>query len=620
MHWILSPRLTRSIVLSVGRSYPVTLTKQKISRSITSSSSYHIHHTSSTVKKFTVFTITATTGILFGTALYCQSSSSSSSSSSSLPPTSNPLATSHAIAPHIQELHTILQAIVGKDNLIINPEELYSYGQDLYSFHSGPPPDCVILPKTTQQVSEIVRICSSRRIPIVPRGAGTSLEGHVTTPYHGVVIDLTQLDTVDIHPDDMDVRVGAGIRWEQLNRILLPYKLFYPMDPGPGASIGGMCGTGCSGTNAVRYGTMKQHVLSLTVVLPDGRIIKTGNRARKSVAGYDLTSLFIGSEGTLGIITEVTLKLSPLPDTVAVGVAAFPSIRSASQAVTAIIRQGIQMGAVELLDSAMIKAVNQQSGFQYDQVPHLFFKFTGSNNKVNDDIHKVRTIINDYHGSDFKWAENGQERDRLWEARKVALWSAAAMNIQNKIATTDVCVPVSRLPDLMATAEEEMSKSSLAVYAVAHAGDGNAHHFISFNPNKVEEVEEAKRLNEMLVTTAISMEGTCTGEHGVGVGKIGYLESELGEGMLSLMQQIKRSIDPLGILNPGKKVPFHYPYGGKKTSKKPNTINVSIGESLHSNDSYDHGALDEDMNHQHSKLSLLGLSLNCDCEYPHKPL
>lgn len=460
------------------------------------------------------------------------------------------------------DLVSALQFAVGQDNVIVDAEERARYGRDDWSYHSGPPPDVVVTPRTTEAVAAAVKVCAARRVPIVPRGAGTSLEGHTTTPHRGVVIDLTHMDrTIAVRPDDLDCTVEAGVRWQELNAHLAQHGLFFPMDPGPGASIGGMCGTGCSGTNAVRYGTMKANVISLTVVLPDGSVMKTASRARKSSAGYDLTSLIIGSEGTLGIVTEATLKLQAVPAETAVAVCAFPSIRAASDAVRDTMRTGVGCGAIELLDAPMIHAVNVQSGFDYPARPHVFFKFAGSSGKVADDASTVEAIVSRHGGSAFQWTRDAAGKERLWEARKVALWSAGAMDHGRKIATTDVCVPISRMPDLMATFEETAASSPLKVYAVGHVGDGNAHHFIAFNPDDPEEVAEARRLNSTLVHTAIGMGGTCTGEHGTGVGKLPYLAEELGEGNLAVMRAVKAALDPLGIMNPGKKVPPLGPHG-----------------------------------------------------------
>ncbi len=531
-------------------------------------------------------------------------------------------------AAAVDELVSALRSAVGDAALVeTDPNVLQTYGHDAWSYHSGPPPDAVVFPSSTEQVASAVKTCAARGVPIIPRGSGTSLEGHTTTPYRGVVIDLSHMTSLHVRPDDMDCTVGAGVVWQRLNESLSPHGLFFPMDPGPGASIGGMVGTGCSGTNAVRYGTMKAHVLSLTVVLPDGSVIKTGRRAKKTSAPFDLTSLFVGSEGTLGIVTEATLRLSPVPESTAVAVASFPSIRAASDAVARIVRAGVQVGAVELLDEPMIRAVNAQSGFDYAPAPHLFFKFTGTHGKVEDDAARVQSIVADKGGSRFVWAADPKERERLWEARKVALWSAAAMDTTRKIATTDVCVPVSRLPDLMAAAESFAASSPLRVYAVAHAGDGNAHHFIAFDPASPSEVAEAQRLNSRLVHAAIAMDGTCTGEHGVGVGKLAYLEEEVGEGAVGLMRTIKAALDPNGIMNPGKKVPQ---LGSKKTEKKTAGGGVAAaasgGAALRTVGAAAGGAEggdDEDVavdgrGEATGNLRLLGLHLGCDCEAGHK--
>jgi D-lactate dehydrogenase (cytochrome) len=445
---------------------------------------------------------------------------------------------------------------VSEGQLVTTDVELEPYGRDWHSYHSGVPPDVVVFPTSTAQVSAVLCACNDAGFPVVARGAGTSLEGHTTTPYRGVCVDLSHMDAVvSVRPDDMDATVQAGVRWQDFNKALAPHGLFFAMDPGPGATLGGMAGTGCSGTNAVRYGAMKANVLSLTVVLADGTVVRTGSRARKSTAGYDLTSLFVGSEGTLGVVTELTVKLQHLPQQTAVAVAAFPHIRAASDAVLATMRSGVHMGAVELLDTNMIGAVNAQSGFAYPATPHVFFKFTGSPAKVADDAARVQACIRAHGGLDFQWTPDQAAQERLWEARKVALWSAGAMDTSRKVATTDVCVPLSRLPDLMAAMEERAAASPLRVYAVGHVGDGNVHHFIAFDPDDAGELREAKALNDFLVATAQGMDGTCTGEHGVGVGKVKYLEAEFGGAALDVMRSVKAALDPRGTLNPGKKLP-----------------------------------------------------------------
>lgn len=458
--------------------------------------------------------------------------------------------------PARDSLIQALQAVVGSDNIITNADELAPYGRDSYSYHSGPPPHVVVFASSTEQVASIVKLAGSYKCPIIARGAGTSLEGHTTTPMGGIVLDMSRMDAVlTVREADMDCDVQAGVVWSHLNEALKPRGLWFPVDPGPGATIGGMCGTRCSGTNAVRHGTMRANVVALTVVLADGSIVRTGRRSRKSAAGYDLTGLIVGSEGTLGIVTEATLRLVPVPEMTAVAVAAFPTLTAASDAVAAVMRTGMQLGAVELLDAPMIAAINVQSGFAYAHVPHLFFKFAGSAAAVNADAARVQDISHAHGGSDFQWTADAAGQQRLWEARKVALWSAAAMDTSRAIATTDVCVPISRMPDLLHAMEVEAAVSGLKVYAVGHAGDGNVHHFIAFDTTSPEEVAAAKKLNAFLVHTALSMDGTCTGEHGVGVGKQTYLVEEFGQNAVDLMHALKQALDPHGILNPGKKLP-----------------------------------------------------------------
>lgn len=484
----------------------------------------------------------------------CSHTAPGATNQTQLPP---PLPASDPRAARARALLPKLRAALSSDDQLLTTDvELEPYGRDWHSHHSGVPPDAVVFPSSTAEVSAIIAVCANAGVPVVARGAGTSLEGHTTTPYRGVCIDLSRMDSiVAVRPGDLDCTVQAGVRWQELNTSLAPHGLFFPMDPGPGATIGGMVGTGCSGTNASRYGAMKANVLSLTVVLADGTVLKTGSRARKSSAGYDLTSLFTGSEGTLGIVTEATLRLQHVPARTAVAVCAFPDIASATAAVLATAASGVQMGAVELLDAAMVDAVNAQAGFAYPRSPHLFFKFSGSPAKVADDAAAVEAVVAKHGGAGFQWAADAETQGKLWRARKEALWSAAAMHPGRKIITTDVCVPLSRLPDLMSAMETRAASSSLPVYAVGHVLDGNAHHFIAFDPENPKEVAEARALNAFLVTTAQAMEGTCTGEHGVGVGKTAYLAGEYGPSALGAMASIKAALDPHGILNPGKKLP-----------------------------------------------------------------
>jgi D-lactate dehydrogenase (cytochrome) len=369
-------------------------------------------------------------------------------------------------------------------------------------------------------------------------------------------------EVIEFRPNDLDVTVNPGITWNDLNTFLQPYGLFYPIDPGPGASIGGMCGTNASGTNATRYGMMKSNVLSMTVVMPDGSVIKTANRARKSSAGYDLTSLIVGSEGTLGIVTEATLKLQTLPSYSAVGVASFDSIETAGKVVVESMKLGVQLGAVELMDSKMMFAINTSTKLRYQITPHVFFKFTGaSETKVKDDIEKVQQLVltmgkTDTFSPSIEYTTSKEGREKLWEARKVALWSVQSLDQSRKVASTDVAVPLSALPRLMRDIEDQASASSLQVYAVGHVGDGNIHHLISFDPTNERELQAAQTLNDFIVKSALNYSGTCTGEHGIGVGKVMYLEEEFGKGTVQVMAKIKKALDPLGLMNPGKKLPF----------------------------------------------------------------
>ncbi|KAG0175798.1 hypothetical protein DFQ28_003604 [Apophysomyces sp. BC1034] len=395
-------------------------------------------------------------------------------------------------------------------------------------------------------------------MPVIAFSGGTSLEGHFTAPQGGICLSFTEHmnNIVAFHPEDMDVVVQPGVDWEQLNAMLKDRKLFFPLDPGPGACIGGMVGTGCSGTNAVRYGTMKDWVINLTVVLPNGEVVKTRQRPRKSSAGYDLTRLYVGSEGTLGIVTEATLKLAVIPEEETVAVCDFPSIRHAAAVVPELIRAGVQIGAVELLDDLMMKAVclaNPSLG--YEAKPTLFFKFAGSKPQIQHEIDVVSAITKAHQGGKFKYAKSEHEKEELWEGRKIALWSSTLLKENASVWTTDVVVPVSRLPDIIDETKIALKASTLPCPIVGHVGDGNFHVFILFDKSKPEEYAEAKRLNKDLVARAIKMEGSISGEHGVGCGKKHYMRAELGDSTVDLMKTIKSAIDPKNIMNPGKVLP-----------------------------------------------------------------
>eukprot|EP00743_Colponemidia_sp_Colp-15_P008231 GILK01008929.1.p1 GENE.GILK01008929.1~~GILK01008929.1.p1 ORF type:complete len:541 (+),score=76.96 GILK01008929.1:87-1709(+) len=445
-----------------------------------------------------------------------------------------------------------LKALLG-DRLSVDEDERLMHGKDHHSYHAQTVPSAVVYPKSTEEVSAIVKVCNAYKLPIVPYGSGTSLEGHTTAPKGGITIDFTNMDQIkELHVKDMDVVVQPGMQWMNLNAKLAEHGLFFPMDPGPGASVGGMIGTNCSGTNAVHYGMMKQYVLNLTVVLPDGTVMKTANRARKSSAGYDLTRLFVGSEGTLGVVTEATLKLVPIPEQTAVAVCQFPSLHAAADSVTRITEKGIQLGAVELMDDVMIRAVNQFYGLKYQELPTLFFKFVGTEAQVQDAIKHVSIISDSHQGSQFQWAIEQKQRERIWEARKGALWASMILKPNSSVWTTDVCVPISRLADAIDQTKSDIERAGIIAPIVGHVGDGNFHVFILIDPTNPDDLARAKQVNSRMVERAISMEGTCTGEHGVGIGKKAYLPKELGPEAINFMRLLKRSIDPNNIMNPGK--------------------------------------------------------------------
>ena len=368
-----------------------------------------------------------------------------------------------------------LEQLLG-DRCSVDFDDRTTHGNDAYSYHRDKPPWAIVYPQSTEEVSQIAKICSKYHIPMIPYGSGTSLEGHTTAPSGGVVIEMSRMDRIkQVHEADMDVVVEPGITWETLNTQLKEAGLFYPVDPGPGASIGGMCGTGCSGTNAVRYGTMRQNVLNLTVVLADGTILKTAQRARKSSAGYNLTQLFVGSEGTLGIVTEATLRLQNIPANTAVAVCPFESVHEAAAAASDVLRAGIQIGCVELLDEPAIRVVNQYVGTTLPEKPTIFFKFSGSEVGVKDEVSRVEEIVKKHQGGKFEWATEKEKRDRLWEGRKGALWATMAYKPENQVWTTDVCVPISRLADCIEATRKDIDAVGLLAPIVGHVGDGNFH-------------------------------------------------------------------------------------------------------------------------------------------------
>ncbi len=445
-----------------------------------------------------------------------------------------------------------LRALLG-DRLSTSAAVREHHGQDL-SYHEAHAPDAVAFPVKADEVEAIVGICAKYQTPIVPFGAGTSLEGHVAALKGGVSIDFAEMNAIiEVNADDMDVRVEPGVLRKQLNEHLRDTGLFFPIDPGADASIGGMAATRASGTNAVRYGTMRENVLALEVVLPDVRRIRTSRRARKSAAGYDLTRLYVGSEGTLGVFTEITLKLYGIPEAITAAVCSFPDVASAVQAVIKTIQYGIPVARIELLDEVQIKASNAYSKLDLTVAPTLFLEFHGSEAGAAEQAENVQAIAAEHGGGDFQWTAQAEDRSRLWQARHDAAYASMAYRPGCKVWATDVCVPISRLAECIAETQADVAQASMPVPLVGHVGDGNFHLAFLLDPDQPAEWEEAKAINGRLIERALEMEGTCSGEHGVGSGKIDYLEAEHGEA-LEVMRALKRTLDPDNLMNPGKMV------------------------------------------------------------------
>src|SRR5216683_1155284 len=435
---------------------------------------------------------------------------------------------------------------------------LEQHGKD-ESYHAPAPPDAVVFAQATDEVAEIVTLCAAHKVPVIAFGTGTSLEGHVAALQGGVCIDLSQMNRVlRVSPEDLDCTVEAGVTRKQLNEYLRDTGLFFPIDPGADASLGGMTATRASGTNAVRYGTMRENVLALNVVLADGRVIRTARRARKSAAGYDLTRLFVGSEGTLGIITEVSVRLYGIPEAISAAVCGFPTIEDAVNTVILTIQSGIPVARIELLDEAQIAAINKFSKLDYKVAPTLFFEFHGTGAGVAEQAEMVKTIAAECSVDNFRWATTPEERSKLWQARHDAYYAALALRPGSKGWATDVCVPISRLAECISETKRDLGSSLIPSALVGHVGDGNFHLVFMIDPNRPEEVAEASRLNDRMVARALAMEGTSTGEHGVGYGKMDFLIAEHGEGV-SVMRTIKQALDPYNILNPGKIVRIDLP-------------------------------------------------------------
>lgn len=413
-------------------------------------------------------------------------------------------------------------------------------------------PDGVVFVETSEDVKSVVGICAEHRVPVIPFGVGSSLEGQVNAPSGGISVDFSRMNKVlRISPEDLDVTVEPGITREELNRELRDTGLFFPIDPGANATIGGMASTRASGTNAVRYGTMKDNVLALTVVTANGEEIRTARRARKSSAGYDLTRLFVGAEGTLGVITSVTLKLQGIPEKIGGGVCAFPTIEDACNAVIMTIQMGIPVARIELLDEVQIKACNAYSNLSYPEKPTLFLEFHGTEDTVRIQSEQFAEIAAECGGDEFQWTANAEERTKLWNARHNAYWAGRALDPSLNGLSTDVCVPISRLAECVAETQADIQNSGLLAPIVGHAGDGNFHVLVLFNDKDPASVANVEAFTERLSRRALVMDGTCTGEHGVGQGKMSYLDEELG-GALDVMRSVKKGLDPENIFNPGK--------------------------------------------------------------------
>ncbi len=421
------------------------------------------------------------------------------------------------------------------------------------SHHPVIPPDGVVFARSTDEVAFAVRTCARHRAPVIPYGAGTSIEGHVQAVRGGICIDLSGMNRVlAVRTDDLDATVEAGVTRMQLDRELRRTGLFFPVDPGADATLGGMAATGASGTTTVRYGAMRDNVISLTAVLANGKIVRTGSRARKSSAGYDLTNLLIGSEGTLAVITELTVRLHPVPEAMAAAVCSFPCVDQAVRSVVEAVQMGIPVARAELLDGTAMRAVNRYSGYAYAESPTVFFEFHGSAAEIDAHGAVIEEISRSLEAAAFQYARQERERARLWKARHDAYPALLALRPGCHGLTTDVCVPVSRLAQCIDETMIELRAATMPWGLVGHVGDGNFHAVFIIDPTSDAELAEAEAINRRIVNRAIDMEGTCTGEHGIGMGKVKFLEAEFGAAGVAAMQAVKSGLDPLGIMNPGK--------------------------------------------------------------------
>jgi D-lactate dehydrogenase (cytochrome) len=454
--------------------------------------------------------------------------------------------------PHaIAAATTALTAAFG--NRVVTSMAVREQHANTFTWIPNQPPDVVVFPQSTEDVQQIVRICAKNGVPIIPFGVGTSLEGHINAPLGGVSIDFRDMNRVlAVHAEDLDCVIEPGITRKALNEHLRDSGLFFPIDPGADASLGGMAATRASGTNAVRYGTMKDNVIALKAVMGNGELMTTARRAKKTSAGYDLTRLMVGSEGTLGVITELTLRLSGIPEAISGGTCPFPSVEACCNATIATIQSGIPVARIELLDALQVKAVNLHSKLGLPETPMLFVEFHGTEASVAEQSKRFGEIAKEFGGGPFEWTTRPEDRTRLWEARHHAARSCLTLRPGALVVATDVCVPISRLAECVTDTQRDIAESKLIAPIVGHVGDGNFHLTLLVDMNDADELKAAKQFNERLVERALAMDGTCTGEHGVGQGKMKYLLAEHGGTALAVMASIKRALDPQNIMNPGK--------------------------------------------------------------------
>src|SRR6188768_3166341 len=448
---------------------------------------------------------------------------------------------------------TIASLTAAFGNRVVTSQAVREQHGNTVTWIANQPPDAVVFPQSTEEVQQIVRICAENGVAIIPYGVGTSLEGHVNAPVGGVSIDFRDMNKVlAVHGEDLDCVIEPGITRKALNEQLRDSGLFFPIDPGADASLGGMAATRCSGTNAVRYGTMKDNVLALKVVLANGEVIDTARRAKKTSAGYDLTRLMVGSEGTLGVITQLTLKLSGIPEAISGGICPFPSVEACCNAAIMTIQSGIPIARIELLDALQVRAVNLYSKLTLRETPVLFLEFHGTEGSVAEQSERFGEIAAELGGGPFEWTVRPEERTRLWEARHTAAFSTFTLRPGASMIPTDVCVPLSRLAECVTETQRDIADNNLIAPIVGHVGDGNFHLTLLVDMQNPDEIRVAKDFNERLVERALAMDGTCTGEHGVGQGKMKYLLSEHGAPALEAMRAIKKALDPQNIMNPGK--------------------------------------------------------------------